>query len=44
MSKIEFEYHMNVVNKARYDAHAKDVQDHDFQKARVSLSELESKF
>ncbi|MBI6628309.1 AAA-like domain-containing protein [Pontibaca salina] len=44
MNKSEFEYHMEVVNKARYDAHAKDVQDHDFEKARVSLVELESKF
>lgn len=44
MSKNEFEYHMTVVNKARYDAHAKDVHDHDFQKARVSLGELEAKF
>lgn len=44
MSKTEFEYHMSVVNKARYDAHAKDVEDHDFDKARVSLGELEAKF
>lgn len=43
MSKTEFEYHMGVVNKARYDAHAKDVDDHDFDKARVSLSELETR-
>lgn len=42
--KNDFEYHMNVVNKARYDAHAKDVGDHDFEKARVSLSELEERF
>ncbi len=44
MSKGEFEYHMGVVNKARYDAHAKDFDDHAFDKARVSLSELESRF
>lgn len=44
MTKTEFDYHMNVVNKSRYDAHAKDIQDHDFEKARVSLAELESRF
>ncbi|EAV43862.1 hypothetical protein SIAM614_12078 [Stappia aggregata IAM 12614] len=43
MSKTEFEYHMGVVNRARYDAHAKDVEDHEFDKARVSLSELEAR-
>lgn len=44
MTKTEFEYHMGVVNKARFDAHAKDVADHDFEKVRVSLSELETRF
>ena len=44
MEKVDFEYHMNVVNKARYDAHAKDVDDHAFDKVRMSLAELESKF
>ena len=43
MSKNDFEYHMGVVNSARYDAHAKDVEDHEFNKARVSLSELEER-
>lgn len=44
MTKTELEYHMEVVNRARFDAHAKDVADHDFEKVRVSLSELEAKF
>ncbi len=44
MSKTEFEYHMGVVNKARFDAHSKDVVDHDFDKVRVSLGELEAQF
>ena len=44
MSKAEFEHHMGEVNKARYDAHAKDVDDRAFDKVRVSLSELEDRF
>lgn len=44
MGKTEFEYHMGVVNKARFDAHSKDVFDHEFEKVRVSLGELESRF
>ncbi len=44
ISKTEFEYHMGVVNKARFDAHSKDVVDHDFEKVRVSLGELEARF
>lgn len=44
MSKTEFEYHMDVVNRSRYDAHSKDVDDHYFDKVRVSLGELESRF
>lgn len=44
ISKTEFEYHMGVVNRARFDAHSKDVVDHDFDKVRVSLGELEARF
>jgi hypothetical protein len=41
VQKGEFEYHMSVVNGFRVDAHAKDINDGDFQKIRVSLSALE---
>jgi hypothetical protein len=39
--KSDFEYHMNAVNGLRVDAHAKSITDSDFEKARVSLAELE---
>jgi hypothetical protein len=40
LQKPEFEYHMSVVNRYRSDAHAKHVNDHDFEKWRVSVAEL----
>jgi hypothetical protein len=44
MSKNEFEYHANVVNSLRKDAHANDFDEKEFSKARVSLTDLESLF
>lgn len=43
IEKIEFEYHMNTVNKSRFDAHAKSVDDQKLEKFRVSIAELQSK-
>lgn len=43
MEKNEFDYHMNVVNRGRSDAHAKAVTDAEFDKWRVSMTELESR-
>ena len=44
LTKQEFEHHMTIVNRMRYDAHAKDVDEKSFDKARVSLNELEVAF
>jgi hypothetical protein len=44
MSKEELRYHISTVNKARADAHSKDISDEEFEKARVSLRELQSVF
>lgn len=43
MDKGEFEYHMNTVNRLRADAHAKDISDADFDRWRVSISEIETR-
>lgn len=43
MEKTEFEYHMNVINRARSDAHAKNIDDKGFDKWRVSIGELEGR-
>ncbi len=43
LSKSDFEYHMTAVNKSRSDAHAKHVSDENFDKWRVSISELMTK-
>ncbi|WP_375263527.1 hypothetical protein [Palleronia sp.] len=44
MSRSEFEYHMDVINRTRNDAHAKDVDDRAFEKVRVSFGELGDRF
>ncbi|MBF9061242.1 hypothetical protein HKCCSP123_18835 [Rhodobacterales bacterium HKCCSP123] len=42
MEKASFEHHSQVLNEARrFPSHAKDISEEEFQKARVSLSELE---
>ncbi len=43
MEKNEFEYHMNTINRARADAHAKDMTEETFDKWRVSMFELSSR-
>ena len=43
MEKAEFEYHMNTINRARADAHAKDIDDQQFEKWRVSVGEISSR-
>lgn len=43
MTKNDFEYHMNVINRARNDAHAKDFDEHSFDRLRVSLAEIENR-
>jgi hypothetical protein len=40
MQKPELEYHMDVINRTRVDAHAKDLTDLEFDKWRVSFGEL----
>ena len=41
VEKNEFDYHMNTVNRLRNDAHAKDIDEKEFSKIRVSIDVLE---
>jgi hypothetical protein len=40
MEKAEFEYHMNAVNRSRADAHAKEIDDQQFERWRISIGEI----
>lgn len=40
VEKSEFEYHMNTINKSRSDAHAKNIDDNNFDKWRISIDQM----
>ena len=44
LGKNDVDYHLNSINSLRNDAHANNLTDQDFEKARVSLTELEKVF